>query len=150
MHIITLTSTALSRTTCETDSRNWAAIPGLFKPRVNLRSAISLINKTKEIIKNTAMQSKNIHSIVSVAWVAHVHALPIQSGVHAMYCVCVFLIRLTNAKNSKKNLKVKITQITVCYVRRFRHSISLKISAKNFVGWGFAFATIFHQSIDFF
>lgn len=140
MHIITLTSTALSRTTCETDSRNWAAIPGLFKPRVNLRSAISLINKTKEIIKNTAMQSKNIHSIGSVAWVAHVHALPIQSGVHAMYCVCV----------CQKNLKVKITQITVCYVRRFRHSISLKISAKNFVGWGFAFATIFHQSIDFF
>lgn len=37
-----LTRTALSRTTCETVSRNWAAIPGLFKPSVNFRSAISL------------------------------------------------------------------------------------------------------------
>lgn len=35
-----LTRTALSRTTCETVSRNCAAIPGLLRPRVNFLSAI--------------------------------------------------------------------------------------------------------------
>lgn len=34
------TSTALSRTTCDTDSRSWAAMPGLWRPRVNLRSVM--------------------------------------------------------------------------------------------------------------
>lgn len=119
----TLTSTALSRTTCETDSHNCAAIPGLFKPRVNLRSAISPIIKTKEIIKNTTMQSKNIHSIVSVAWVApcttHFHS----SGVHAM-CVSVLAAvyasqivenkcQKLRTKRNEKWLELKIKLITL-------------------------------------
>lgn len=35
--------TALSRTTCDTVSRSWAAIPGLFKPRVNFLSVILVV-----------------------------------------------------------------------------------------------------------
>lgn len=42
--MLSLTSTALSRTTCETVSRNWAAIPGLLSPRINFRSAIPIFN----------------------------------------------------------------------------------------------------------
>lgn len=64
----TLTSTALSRTTWETVSRNWAAMPGLLRPRVKRRSAIpcnlSLIKQTKKIItKNATMPNKTIHSV---------------------------------------------------------------------------------------
>lgn len=85
-----LTRTALSRTTCETVSRNWAAMPGLFKPRENLRSAIlcnvSPIKKTKKIIKNTAIPMKNIHSIVLVALVPmYTHSVQVVYTLFELY-----------------------------------------------------------------
>lgn len=88
--LASLTRTALSRTTCDTVSRNWAAMPGLFKPRVNLRSAIiwnlSLIKKTKKIIKNTAMPMKNIHSIVLVTLVSmHTHSIQVVYTLFGFY-----------------------------------------------------------------
>lgn len=86
-----LTSTALSRTTWDTVSRSWAAIPGLLRPRVNRRSAIvcnvSLIKKTKKIItKNATMPNKTIQSSrMCGPWCPSINALQLacSNAMHA-------------------------------------------------------------------